>query len=84
MKRCLFVFFRSSYEDGRWYRIRVVHTSVNATLTVNLVGSLEAPDGRYVDTGETVMDSGHVITFGALIPNRLVARPEIKTIIGTF
>lgn len=45
---------------------------------VNLVGSLEAPDGRYVDTGETVMDSGHVITFGALIPNRLVARPEIK------
>ena len=68
-------FFRSSYGDGRWYRIRVVHTSVNATLTVNLLGSLEAPDGRYVDTGETVMDSGRVITFGALIPNRLVTRP---------
>lgn len=65
-------FFRSSYGDGRWYRIRVIHTSVNATLSVNLVGSLEAADGGYVDTGKTVMDSGHVITFGALIPNRLV------------
>ena len=67
-------FFRSSYGDGRWYRIGVVHTSVNATLTVNLAGSLEVPDGRYVDTGKTVMDNGHVITFGALIPNRLVAK----------
>lgn len=65
---------RSSYADGRWYRVLVVHTSVNATLTVNPVGSLETPDGRYVDTGETVMDSGHVITFGALNPNRLVPR----------
>lgn len=51
-----------------------MHTSVNATLAVNPVGSLETPDGRYVETGERVMDIGHVITFGAPDPNRLVKR----------
>lgn len=62
---------RSSYANGHWYRVRVVRTSVNATLNVNPVGSREAPDSRFVDTGVTVMESAHVITFGALNPNRL-------------
>ena len=48
-----------------------MRTSVNASLAVNPVGSRETPDSRFVDTGVTAIDSGHVITFGALNPNRL-------------
>lgn len=62
--------FRSSYGDGRWYQARVIRTSVNATLAVNLVGSKETPDGRFVDNGITAFESGHEITFGDLHPNR--------------
>ena len=67
---------RSSYADGRWYHVRIVRTSVNATLAVNPVGSAQTPDSHFVETGETEIDSGHVITFGALNPNRLAFRSK--------
>ena len=47
-----------------------MRTSVNATLAVNLVGSGETPDNRFVDTGVKALKSGHVITFGDLNSNR--------------
>ena len=65
---------RSSYGDGRWYHVRIMRTSVNATLTVNPVGSARTSDSHFVDTGQTVMADSHLITFGDLNPNRFVLR----------
>ena len=69
---CFFFFriFSSSYGNGCWYRVQAVRMSQNATLTVNQVGSMDVPDSRFVDTGEEVMAVGHVMIFGALLPNR--------------
>eukprot|EP00794_Sanderia_malayensis_P010016 gene10016-11039_t len=57
---------RNTYANGNWYKVRLVRTTVNATLSVTLLGSTNAADSETIVTvASTVVPQGYQIIFGA-------------------
>ena len=61
-----FSIHRNTYADGRWYKVKMIRTSINATLSVSMVGSTNPVHTENINVfAQTTLPEGSQIVFGA-------------------